>query len=617
MPDQNITSYVDPTNGPSPVESEKPQPNGSRTTSRSLPIRVLKRLGRVMRYSFKKTAYFVFLVLAVILLFIGLDKGAELVLSRSYLAYVYPQDLGMVKRDFTQAVSYYDYDLNPGVCILFNQQKGNRFEYANNAGFRDPRAISPEKPDDEFRIILTGGSTAFGMGAAGQAAMLTNFYYIEHRETIAHVLERILNATAPIPGKKIRVYNAAVWGYSYQHLLFRYVAKLRRYKPDMIVSLDGANEIAPVTVPEKDWDYFRQGQYNEILRQIFSYSRPGMEAYATLWLKNNSFLATFLWRGIDPFVTLETGMRMHQEAASGQDPAEIAGAMSREERSRMVAENVATVVRVIEDYHSVLQNDGVPHIFALQPLLYLSKKPRHEWEKKVEALAEHKQYYDAPADQIYKYITERIAESAQRKQYFVADFTDYFDDTSEWVFTDWCHLTAGANYLIAKELANIIKESFFKIPLTEGDRVESKDSFFWSPIEAANVVYAPPADEEKNGTKNMLSGYPGRSLYSSKEAAPGDRLEIILDLNKAFSLSRLRLVWDNNAAPEEWAVDISLDGETWKTWIQGSDNELDNFSWWPGYEFYGSQPIQARFLRYRPVKTSDRSIKMRSWTVYR
>ena len=71
---------------------------------------------------------------------------------------------------------------------MHNQPKGNRYEFANNAGFRDPRPISLKKPDDEFRIFLTGGSTAFGLGATGEAASLTNFYYIEHRETISHVL---------------------------------------------------------------------------------------------------------------------------------------------------------------------------------------------------------------------------------------------------------------------------------------------------------------------------------------------------------------------------------------------------------------------------------------------
>ena len=144
----------------------------------------------------------------------------------------------------------------------------------------------------------------------------------------------------------------------------------------------------------------------------------------------------------------------------------------------MMTEHVAAVVRVVEDYHSVLENDGVPHIFALQPLLYLSKKPRHEWEKLVEPIGEHKQYYDVPADNLYKFMIERITVSAHKKHYFLADFSEYFDDTSEWVFTDWCHLTAGANYLIAKELANLIKENLFNRPLNEGDKIDQKKQLF-------------------------------------------------------------------------------------------------------------------------------------------
>lgn len=238
-------------------------------------------------------------------------------------------------------------------------------------------------------------------------------------------------------------------------------------------------------------------------------------------------------------------------------------------------------------------------------------------ETRVEALEEHKHYYDVPADHVYKYLTDRIVESAQKKQYFVADFTEYFDDTSEWVFTDWCHLTAGANYLIAKELANLIKENYFQSPLTEEDKIEYKNSFFWNPAVIADVVYAPPSDSEDNNPKNMLTGFPGSALYSSKEVPEGDRFEIVLDLGRSFTLSRLRLVWDDSSVPAEWAVDISDDGQTWKTWVQGDDKDLDEFSWWPGYEYYGAKEVQARFLRYRPVKTAVRSIKLRSWSVYR
>jgi len=605
------------TEEPIAVEAMNAASNGNAGVPYSFVRRIFRRFGRLLWYSTKKIAYIAAVVAVVVLILVGLDKLSELALKKSYLAYVYPENFALARRDLTRPVSHYDYDLTPDVCVIHNQPKGNRYEYANNAGFRDPRPISLKKPDDEFRIFLTGGSTAFGLGASGQAAPVTNFYYIEHRETISHVLEKILSTTAPIPGKKIRVYNTAVWGYAYQHLLLRYVTKLRQYKPDLVVSLDGANELLPVTAPKKDWDYFREGQYNGILQQIFAYNKLGLASYLTLWLKNNTFLMTLLWSGADPFLTMEPGMRTHRGPAPGHEKKDSDPGFSSEERSRMVGENVAAVVRVIEDYHSVLENDGVPHIFALQPLLYLSKKPRHEWEKKVEPLEEHKQYYDIPADNLYKFMIEKITDSARKRQYFVADFSDYFDDTSEWVFTDWCHLTAGANYVIARELANLIKENYLQKPLSEGDKIEDKNSFFWNMVLTANVVYAPPADDPENSPKNILIDYPGQALYASKDVPPGDRLEIVLDLGRAFTLSRMRLVWDDSSVPDEWAVDVSSDGENWNPWIKGDNQGLDDFSWWPGYEYYGSEPVQARFLRYRPVKSDLRKIRLRSWTVHR
>ncbi len=597
-------------------ETMKAESNGNSGGLSHIILVVFKSFGRILWYVTRKVAYIAFIIAAVALILVGLDKVAEFALSKTYLGYVYPENFAMVKQDLTEPVSHYDYDISPGVCILHNQPKGNRYEYANNVGFRDPRPISPKKPDDEFRIFLTGGSTAFGLGATGEAAAISNFYYIEHRETISHVLEKILNATAPVPGKTIRVYNTAVWGHSYQHLLLRYITKLRRYKPDLVISFDGANEIDAVTLPVKDWDYFRQGQYNGILRQIFAYEIPGLASYLTLWLKNNTFLMTFFWGGMDLFQNLETDQRMHRGSLVQQELPELEN-MTEEERSGMVTQNVASVVRVVEDYHSVLENDGVRHIFALQPMLYLSKKPRHENEAKAESLEEHKYYYGVPSGKAYKYVIDRIAVSAKKRGFFVADFSEYFDDTSQWVFTDWCHLTAGANYLIAKELANLIKENFFHMPLTEGDGIDDKDSFFWNAAPTANVVYAPPADDAENDPKNMLLGYPGRWLYSSKPVAQGERFEVVLDLTQALSLSRLRLVWDHSYVPEEWTMDVSLDGENWKTWVQGDDKWLDSFSWWPGYEYYGAEPVQARFLRYRPLKSTDRSIKIRSWSVYR
>jgi hypothetical protein len=562
--------------------------------------------------------YAVFLFGAVILILLGLEGSAKYSLSRSHFSMMFPDDISVVKLDKTKPVSHYDYDFVPRTCLEDNILKGNRYEYANNAGFREPKDISLEKPQDEFRIFLTGGSTAFGLGATGATAPAVGYYSIEYRETISHVMEMILNTTAPIPGKRIRVYNTAVWGHAYQHNLIRYMTKLRLYQPDLVISLDGANEIPLISKLSKDWNYFHEAQYSAILRQIFSYDGFGLASYLTLWLKNNTYLMTRLWVGRDTMQEL-TGALRHQ-VGNGSDREQIPDApeASVEERSRLADRNVGTVVRVVENYHSALQNDGVPHILALQPWLYLSKKPLHEKEKVVAQIGEKRHHYGIPSDKMYRLLVDSITSSAAQKGFVLVDFSDYFDDVPEWVFADWCHLTAGANYLIAKELANVVKELLLQKELSAGDRVGNRETYFWDFAASGKVLYAPPADSAENGPRNMLLGYPRESFYSSKALPLDQKLEVVLDLNQQCPVSRLRLVWaDEESVPEEWVFETSIDGEKWDVVIQGTKNQTDSYSRWPGFEFYAAEPVQARYARYRPVKAQQRSIRLRSWNIFR
>jgi hypothetical protein len=397
----------------------------------------------------------------------------------------------------------------------------------------------------------------------------------------------------------------------------RYVSKLRRYRPDLVVSLDGANEIPLVSKLDPDWQYFQEGQFANILQAIFAYDGPGLSSYLTLWLKNNTFLMTYFWSGKDIFQELNTEVH-HHKGVLNQQGASDSSKRSVAEMSRLADRNIGEVVRVVEDYHSVLENDGVKHIFALQPWFYLSKKPLEEREKALSSVTGYRHYYGVPSDKMYQLIVEKIKQSAAQKKYFVADFSDYFDDVSEWVFTDWCHLTAGANYLIAKELSNLVKQHIFGRSLTPGDRLEDKDSFFWDLAASGTVAYAPPPDLPDNGPKNMFSGYPGELLYSSRPLAPEDRFEVVLDLGRTFPVSRLRLVWaDEASVPEQWAVEASQDEKNWQLLVQGGQKQTDSFSKWPGFEYYGAEPVQARFLRYRPTAKGQRVIKLRLWSVSR
>ncbi len=72
--------------------------------------------------------YVGFLAVSVILIFLGLEKLAQLALGSTYLGPVYSKDFSMARRDFTMPVSHYDYDFVPGVCLEYNVAKGNRYD---------------------------------------------------------------------------------------------------------------------------------------------------------------------------------------------------------------------------------------------------------------------------------------------------------------------------------------------------------------------------------------------------------------------------------------------------------------------------------------------------------
>ncbi len=600
------------THGQSDTDIMTPSEDGTRTPGAA------RKVGRLVWRILRIPLYAVFLIIVTGLILLGLEQAAKMAMKRGYAGDAYPHDISKALKDYTKPVTHYDYDFVPGVCLEYNVLKGNRYEYANNAGFREPRDIALEKPDDEYRIFLTGGSTAYGLGSVGESIAITNWYALTYRETISHQMEMILNATCPLPGKTIKVYNTAVWGYAYQHHLGRYMAKLRRYNPDLVVSLDGANEIPIVCNTINDWKYFEEGQFNGILRRIFSYDWPGLSSYLTLWLKNNTFLMTYVWQGRDIFQDFhaEIGSERAAQFATGSGPKEYPE--SQEERQRILEQNIATVVKMVENYHSLMQNDKIPHIIALQPWYYLTKKPKTEIEQKLAGLTGHAEYYGTPSDKTYEIIVQEIIRSAQQKKYFVVDFSRYFDDVSEWVFTDWCHLTAGGNFLIAKELSNLIKQHIMQKPLTESDTIKQKDPYFWDLAVRGKIVKAPDPVDQFKGPANMLTGYPDQRLYESKPVPMTQEIELVMELQRPHPVSRLRLVWgDESSVPDTWTIEASVDGTAWTEMAKGAKKDIDNFSKWPGWEYYRAEQIPARYVRYRPDQTGSRQIKLRLWSVLR
>ncbi len=225
-----------------------------------------------------------------------------------------------------------------------------------------------------------GGSVVYGRGPVPPADAVADFYEVTFRWTIPHIMEQLLNSDPrirdKIQGKRIRVINAGVPGYVYQNNLMRYLAKIRLFQPDAIVALDGANEVHTVARPLKDWNYFTEGPYYEVISEVMDMSRKGLMNYLTLWLKRNTYFFTWLAmkEGEGPGILMEN----RGFAAHAQDPTP--------EMMEYLNRNITQVADIVAIYHKVLETDRVPHVFALQPMFRNCKKPRTPIEQKIESL---------------------------------------------------------------------------------------------------------------------------------------------------------------------------------------------------------------------------------------
>ena len=111
-------------------------------------------------------------------------------------------------------------------------------------GFRRDMPVSQAKPPNTYRIILMGGSAAYGIGTNLTDTNYPLYPSLKNTETIDYYLQSYLNKNEDIikSKKKVEVINAAVTAYwTFQHLLY-VNESLYKYKPDLIIFLDGHND---------------------------------------------------------------------------------------------------------------------------------------------------------------------------------------------------------------------------------------------------------------------------------------------------------------------------------------------------------------------------------------
>lgn len=549
-------------------------------------------LGRRLRRFTFICLYIGFLAAVVLGALAALEYYAYLRIKNSPLGEPYKgRDMDLARRSSQQVAPQFGYEPTPGFASVRNTRLGNSYEYINEESFKDFEDVPTEKPDNEYRVIVTGGSVVYGRGPVPPSDKVCDFYEVTFRWNIPHIMQELLNADPEvrkkIGGKKVRVINAGVAGHVIQNDLMRYLAKLRLFKPDLVVSLDGANEVHTVARPLKDWNYFAEGPYYQVVMDVMDMSRSGLMNYMTLWLKRNTYLFTWLARrkGEGPGILIEdTGFVAHP-----QDPTP--------EMLAFRERNIGQVADVTAIYHKVLETDRVPHVFALQPMFRNCKKKRTPIEQKIEEVTGMEKIGFFNAVETYDLLVDRIKKRCLKDGFEVVDLTGVFDNVTTWVFTDWCHLTNGANFVLAKALTNEVKNRVLQLPLTEHDRLHNpSDSYFADYAKKAKIlINGKPADKGLH----VLKGYPGPELLEVNADPKGEATPVVMDLGKVVPVSRLRIVWgDDKAVPAKWRVEVSEDGNDWKNWLSKEKTETDAYDQWPGFEYYAAAETPARYVRY-------------------
>lgn len=556
--------------------------------------------------------YTVFLIGVAAGVLAGVEYWAYLQIKDSPLGAPYKdRDMDKARMSSQRVEPLFGYEPTPGFATIRNTRLGNAYEYINEQGFKDFDDLPLEKPQDEYRVFVTGGSVVFGRGPVPPADVVTEFYEVTYRWNIPHIMEELLNADPRVKektgGKRIRVINAGVAGYVIQNNLMRYLAKLRLYKPDLVVSLDGANEVHTVARPLRDWNYFTEGPYYEVVTDVMDMSSRGLMNYLALWLKRNTYFFTWLAmrRGEGPGILMENrGFASHP-----QDPT-----------PEMIAyrdRNISQVADVHALFHKVLETDGVPHVLALQPMFRNSKKKRTPMEQKIEQVTgmEKIGFYDAA--ETYDLLMDQIKKRDRKAGLDTVDLTGIFDDVTGWVFTDWCHMTNGANYIISKKLVNQVKVKVFGLPLLRDDPLRP-------PLDSYMVDYAKDATVLVDGRPTdqgmrILKGYPGPEMLEVTAKGGSDQHSgLVLDLGQVLPLSRLRIVWaDEQSVPKCWKLDVSEDGRNWKEWLNVNETRTDRYDQWPGFEYYSFEETPARFVRYKPSEAKDGKIRLRQVSFFR
>lgn len=331
-------------------------------------------------------------------------------------------------------------------------------------GFITNNVIKPEKAENTYRIFLVGGSAAFGNGQSVPYNTIKPYpqgiYTFE--ASIAGLLEKKLQAQ--FPEINIEVINACASGRTLSQSIGLYKARLRKFKPDMVVSLDGMNETGFFGKTFNDIVQLRLNKYYKDLQQKSNCFNK-KTAFSTLKLIKYIKLKKMQHEADEVLKLKAPGLlNYHYDNYKHEDYLKI--------ETNCIKNSKGFIDNVL-DFNDLCRADSVRFVFGLQPMLYRLKYnkalcPDEENMRLKVNPVNLTLTADVPAslhdtifnmgNLVYKYffddyLSQKIEELAVGKFIYV-DFNKEIANVNDSVefYTDYCHLTATGNEIVAEIL---------------------------------------------------------------------------------------------------------------------------------------------------------------------
>jgi len=357
--------------------------------------------------------------------------------------------------------------LSVGYELLANQK--SKYWQINEQGWRDRDAISIAKPKNEIRIFILGSSTAFGYGNTGNEATISehlenrlakrlvqqqaspNLYKSDLLPLDATERKKYLTKPAKIKSGKYRVINAAVPGYASGNELAQLALKILKYKPDLIIVLNGYEDLM-LPSSETATQVIKLEQAEELQDGLASYISQVIKP-----LENKSYLAKLA----------------QNKWLNPQEEEQKTDFILNEETAKLVqhlpadeAELQARVARYIEHQKQLLNLSAavrVPLVVAIQPEI-TGRNPSQLTDNEGQIATELGRTYIKKVRAQYPVLiqaSQKLAKAfpSNMKAVDLYKLTDQYPSPS---FIDAIHLNKAANEKAAEQLYYAIS-SFSKM----------------------------------------------------------------------------------------------------------------------------------------------------------